>query len=278
MTGEITLTGQVLPIGGLKEKALAAQRAGITRVIAPRRNEPDLEDIPEHLRARPRVRLGGRGRARCSTPRSSRDARRRPQRPRVAGSPRARAVPLRARPRVGYLLLTLPLGVVYFAVLIGGLASAVGGAFIIGIPLFVGLMFLWRALARFERRLLRRLLDVEHRGPLPAAPSSATRLGRIRDRAPTRRRGRTSPTCCCCMPMGLVSFTVVVCLAGRRSGCSRSPPGAGRARTASTSASCTVDSVWEGLLVTPLALPVWLLFLLAVRGLVALHGGSRARC
>jgi ATP-dependent Lon protease len=51
MTGEITLTGQVLPIGGLKEKALAAQRAGISRVIAPRRNEPDLEDIPEHLRA-----------------------------------------------------------------------------------------------------------------------------------------------------------------------------------------------------------------------------------
>jgi ATP-dependent Lon protease len=50
MTGEITLTGQVLPIGGLKEKALAAQRAGITRVIAPRRNEPDLDDLPEHLR------------------------------------------------------------------------------------------------------------------------------------------------------------------------------------------------------------------------------------
>ena len=50
MTGEITLRGQVLPIGGLKEKALAAQRAGITRVIAPRRNEPDLEDLPEHLR------------------------------------------------------------------------------------------------------------------------------------------------------------------------------------------------------------------------------------
>jgi ATP-dependent Lon protease len=50
MTGEITLTGQVLPIGGLKEKALAAQRAGIKRVIAPRRNEGDLEDFPEHLR------------------------------------------------------------------------------------------------------------------------------------------------------------------------------------------------------------------------------------
>jgi ATP-dependent Lon protease len=52
MTGEITLTGQVLPIGGLKEKALAAQRAGIARVIAPKRNEPDLEDFPDNLRER----------------------------------------------------------------------------------------------------------------------------------------------------------------------------------------------------------------------------------
>jgi ATP-dependent Lon protease len=50
MTGEITLTGQVLPIGGLKDKALAAQRAGIRRIIAPALNEHDIEDIPEHLR------------------------------------------------------------------------------------------------------------------------------------------------------------------------------------------------------------------------------------
>ncbi len=49
MTGEITLTGQVLPIGGLKEKALAAQRAEVKKVIAPRRNEADLDEFPPNL-------------------------------------------------------------------------------------------------------------------------------------------------------------------------------------------------------------------------------------
>ncbi|MEZ5120788.1 MAG: endopeptidase La [Solirubrobacterales bacterium] len=50
MTGEVTLTGQVLPIGGLKEKALAAQRSGLRRVIAPAGNEADADEVPEHLR------------------------------------------------------------------------------------------------------------------------------------------------------------------------------------------------------------------------------------
>ncbi len=50
MTGEITLTGQVLPIGGLKEKALAAQRNKLRCVIAPELNEQDIDEIPEHLR------------------------------------------------------------------------------------------------------------------------------------------------------------------------------------------------------------------------------------
>ncbi len=50
MTGEVSLTGRVLPIGGVKQKLLAAHRAGITTVLIPKRNEPDLEDVPEGVR------------------------------------------------------------------------------------------------------------------------------------------------------------------------------------------------------------------------------------
>jgi ATP-dependent Lon protease len=51
MTGEVTLQGKVLPIGGVKQKVLAAHRAGLTEVVLPRRNEGDLDDVPEHVRA-----------------------------------------------------------------------------------------------------------------------------------------------------------------------------------------------------------------------------------
>jgi ATP-dependent Lon protease len=49
MTGEITLRGRVLPIGGLKEKMLAAIRAGVTTIVIPEQNRKDLEEIPKHI-------------------------------------------------------------------------------------------------------------------------------------------------------------------------------------------------------------------------------------
>jgi ATP-dependent Lon protease len=50
MTGEVTLQGRVLPIGGLKQKVLAAHAAGLTEVIVPDRNRPDLDDVPSEVR------------------------------------------------------------------------------------------------------------------------------------------------------------------------------------------------------------------------------------
>jgi ATP-dependent Lon protease len=50
MTGEVTLQGRVLPIGGVKQKVLAAHRAGLREVILPRRNADDLDDVPDAIR------------------------------------------------------------------------------------------------------------------------------------------------------------------------------------------------------------------------------------
>ena len=55
MTGEVTLRGQVTPIGGVKEKVIAAHRAGVKTVILPRKNEKDLRDVPDEIRKEMRI-------------------------------------------------------------------------------------------------------------------------------------------------------------------------------------------------------------------------------
>ena len=59
MTGEVTLQGRVLPIGGLKQKVLAAYAAGLTEVIVPERNQHDLDDVPADVRDRMRFHIVG---------------------------------------------------------------------------------------------------------------------------------------------------------------------------------------------------------------------------
>ena len=50
MTGELTLTGKILPVGGIREKIIAARRSGIIEVILPAENRKDFDELPEHLR------------------------------------------------------------------------------------------------------------------------------------------------------------------------------------------------------------------------------------
>ena len=57
MTGEITLRGRVLPIGGLKEKLIAAHRGGVKRVVIPKENEKDLKDVPKSITSQMEIRL-----------------------------------------------------------------------------------------------------------------------------------------------------------------------------------------------------------------------------
>ena len=109
MTGEVSLTGRVLPIGGVKQKLLAAHRAGITTVLIPKRNEPDLDDVPaevlEKLDVHPvtdvrqvlELALAPARTARCRRFRWRRDGRRRSaQGPGPGRGPGLRRTPVRA--------------------------------------------------------------------------------------------------------------------------------------------------------------------------------------
>ena len=98
MTGEVTLNGRVLPIGGVKQKLLAAQRAGLTEVFLPQRNEADLDDVPAEVLRRghraPGRRRARRGRRGAGEGRAGHDGRRVSRQPaRSSRSAAARAWP-----------------------------------------------------------------------------------------------------------------------------------------------------------------------------------------
>ena len=59
MTGELTLTGQVFPVGGIREKVIAARRAGIRELILPQDNRGDYDEVPEHIRKGMTVHFAG---------------------------------------------------------------------------------------------------------------------------------------------------------------------------------------------------------------------------
>jgi signal transduction histidine kinase len=180
--------------------------------------------------------------------------------------------PPRLGARLLYLLLTLPIGAVYFGVLLGGLLSAVGGAFIIGIPLFVGLMFLWRWLARLQRRWLRRLLELDIEEPYRAL-TSPTRLGRVRDRIVDPATWKDLAYLLLLLPLGLVSTTICVCLLGATLGFLTLFAWGWAIPGGIDVLFFQVDTVWEGAIAGLLAVPAWLLLLVAVRALCALHAG-----
>jgi ATP-dependent Lon protease len=60
MTGEITLTGEIFPVGGIREKLIAARRAGIREIILPEDNRGDFEEVPEHVRKGLKVHFASR--------------------------------------------------------------------------------------------------------------------------------------------------------------------------------------------------------------------------
>ena len=94
MTGEITLRGEVLPIGGLKEKLLAAHRGGIKTVLIPEENVKDLAEIPDNVKNRLEIHPGASGSTRCW----SCALERKPEPlPEPADPPRRRPPPKRAR-------------------------------------------------------------------------------------------------------------------------------------------------------------------------------------
>ncbi|HWT25404.1 MAG TPA: sensor domain-containing protein, partial [Solirubrobacteraceae bacterium] len=172
--------------------------------------------------------------------------------------------------RAGYLLLSLPLGIVYFSVLVAGLFSVVGSALVLGIPLAVGLLLLWRRMAAFERALHARLLDAPIDPPYRRL-TEPKRLGRIRERATDPATWKDLAYLLLAFPMGIVSFSVVVLLAALVLAFATMPAWWYAVPDGVELGAFLIDGWAEAVAVVPLAVPAFLLLALAIRWLAAMH-------
>ena len=201
------------------------------------------------------------------------NAARRRRAPASHGRPAFRAGPLvdsRLPRRAGYLLLSLPLGVLYFSVLLGGFIAAVTSAFFIGIPLAMGLLLLWRWMASLERGLHARLLDAPVEPPYRPL-TEPKRLGRMRERASDPATWRDLAYLLLAFPLGIVSFTVVTVLAALVVAFATMPAWWYAVPDGVELGAFLIDSWPEAIAAVPLAVPAFFLFALAVRWLAALH-------
>jgi signal transduction histidine kinase len=174
--------------------------------------------------------------------------------------------------RIAYELLSFPLGTTYFVFLVTGLAVGLGTSVtLLGLPLLVGMLFAWRGLARFERRLLGLTLGLDL--PDPYRPlRSAGVLGRLRERLADPATWKDLVYLFLTFPLGLVSFSICVVLVSLAAGCLLAPLWYWALDGGVTIGSSRIDTFAEAVFFVPVGVLATGVGLVAVQALAAMHG------
>jgi signal transduction histidine kinase len=172
--------------------------------------------------------------------------------------------------RVAYLLATLPLGCLYFSLLVGGLVGAASSAFFFGLPLLAVLLLAWRRLARFHRKLLRRWLG-EHVEEPYRPLTSPSAWGRMRERIGDPATWKDLAYLLLMFPMGILSAALTVSLAGIVLCLVSLPIWYWAPHDGVQVLFMQVDTLPEAIIAMLLAAPAALLFGVAAHGLARLH-------
>ena len=177
----------------------------------------------------------------------------------------------RAPAQLAYELLAFPLGLAYFVFLVVGLSTGTGTAVtLIGLPILIGMLFAWRALAMGERRLLNLLLELDLADPYRPL-RSPTMLGRLRERIADPATWKDLVYLFLAFPLGLLSFVVTVTTVSLTLGLALAPAYHWAVPDGVQLGILNVDTLPEALLCVPLAAPAALLALAAVRLLASMH-------